>query len=81
MTDALEIMSKANILPVSEVQKADREYRELVEKKSALHCMRVYQRSEKRLDSFWMELLSEYPSVAHLQKVVQILVCPAAMLF
>lgn len=71
MSGAMEKLEESNLISASCAQRADREFKVLVDSKTILESCKNYSR-EVRLDVFWMEVLDN-KKFENLQKVIQIL--------
>lgn len=71
MSGTMEKLEESNLISASCAQRADREFKVLVDNKTILESCKNYSR-EVRLDVFWMEVLDN-KKFENLQKVIQIL--------
>ena len=69
LTQALEIVLTANLLPAITIQNADREYRHLLSDNNVINKMKMYSRKDTRLDDFWMSLLAHHSSTENLELI------------
>lgn len=73
LTTTLDIVLRANLLPATTVERADREYKTLCSQPRVTELIKSYSRSETRLDTFWMELINGKKEYENLIKVVKLL--------
>lgn len=74
MKKTFDIILESNLVPASVIEKADREFKALLEKEYVVDRMKNYDRTETRLDEFWMDLLKkENVVMTNLEKIVKLL--------